>query len=292
MNDENNNCWAAIDVMGKILQGKLSLTWEEFNKAGYFILMPAFWEPINLKVFRASFINDNDELINQKFRYSYPPKKYCNKPGRCHLAGFPVFYCASEFLGAIQETIITSKSKTILEKYNNIIYVGEWGLSTKKKYMALDIRRQYPIKDTSKNEFCIGAYIYFLNQLFSSERGYDISSGLSFMLMHGVKKDDKIYQIFEGGCDAIIYSSVAKRGLFTNYVFNPSIIDNHELELRRVFKLKIPVINWYDAIRNTTTLPMEIISVGKPISKEGNLLLWAKPETSDMIFIDSFSKKI
>jgi len=292
MNNDVDKLRKAVEVMGKILNGQSSLTWEEFQKGGFYAIMPCKWEIESLRIYRASFINENDDLINIKSRYSYPPKELCNKAGRCHLADYPVFYGASDFLGAIQETIITRKNKTILQEYYNVIYVSEWEMPTKKNYIAYNLSQQYPMKDQSDIEIWRGVYQNFLNQLFRSEKGHGFSSGFSFMLMYGVRKENKIYPIFEGGCKAMIYPTVVKNGIFTNYALHPSIIDNHDLELNRIFKLKIPVINWYDAIRHKNAMPMEVLKVGKLISKDSNLLLWTKPDVSDNLFISRISKSV
>lgn len=302
-----------LRCINDIYTGKVPFTWEQFLKCKV-VIFGYIKRTVGVKgqkIYRASFIRENDKLKNLKSRYSYTPPELAEK-GRCNVKGYPVFYGASNFLGAIQEAIIAQKNPNILKDYNYEIYVSEWEILEPKKYFVYDTRNNLQINLGNQKVLFDSIYQNLINKIFTSKQGHDISSNLSFMLMNGSKQAGR-----EPGrlypppgvenCKFIFYPSVARNGKFINLAIHPSIIDENIISLVKIFKVGMPSIKddlikcpkeipfpllkeslssiIFDLLINSERLSFEFLKVGVLSENDGDNISWRDPVKTDYEYI-------
>jgi hypothetical protein len=229
------------------------------------------------KVYRASFIHDNEERINLKSGYSYPPPSL-TELGRCNLKGHPVFYCTPSFLGAIYEAILTRNDVNVLKEYDYFMYVSEWELSEKKNYHVYDTNFTVPLTSENEEDFFRTIYQLMINKIFTSKLGHDISANLSFNLM-GFKREATEFLTFPEptfgeNCKFIIYPTVVKDGKFPNFAIHPSIIDKIELKFNKVIKVLIPHFIDFERLTKMEPMPFVYLEVGTLMNNDGDEIRW------------------
>ena len=120
----------------------------------------------------------------------------------------------------------------------------------------------------------------FINKIFRSKRGHEISANLSNMLMHG---DYRFNEISEP-CKFITYKTVAKNGLFPNLAIHPSIIKDDILKFNKVLKIKLPRLDIKTLI-SINHLNFEILKTGLIKDEINKSLYWREPLKSDYEYI-------
>jgi hypothetical protein len=217
--------------------------------------------------------------------YSHPPKEKTLEPGRAHIKGYPVFYCAQDEITAIleQKDKINSENEFYLSEwelqnqpevvYHNLVLnsetiktgnplksIAEKDRDELKRLVKTNSKQD--IKDTLLNEIIDGFKL--LGDFFTMKgnQKYHITGSYGHYILYESKNQNQ-------KIDGLLFPSIENDHQTFNIAFHPDIVGSSQLKLSKIFKVKSS--RW---IEDKTDLNLEICKIGEVINDE---IIWKQP---------------
>jgi hypothetical protein len=207
--------------------------------------------------------------------FRYPPKSAAIQ-NKCNALGQPVTYCASDFLGAVTETIF-SKGPEIKPDYH--FFVSEWIIpDTPAKVFNTGERISNDDSWSPVERDVINEYLQTLEKCFTNREGYAFSSQFAQNILFGTPEKTNPYE-----CEIITYPSIGRKeeelsmkigAEWYNYAIVPSFFDKYQFH--RVYLIKTPTI------KEVMNLGLEFSLVGYADPDYPEIVRWKRPEKNDM----------
>ncbi len=282
----------AVVLNERIINGSIEPNWKDFRSGRLSQFRNKIIHNFNpCRFFRGSIIALNNPEISHESRYANPPGNLTSI-GRCNLPGESVLYTSIDFLGAIQETILTTKNPKVLDSTENVLFVSEWTIDNNYDYRAIDLDFVFPWINTGPLEFFDHVYFNQLNYLFRSHGHYGFSANFSSVVFNGTEINGKRYPIVPNNFDLIIYPSIVKNRKFSNYAFNPRLIKEGKLNLTKIWPVKLAKDYYNTLLKSEFMMHHGIRQYGIPSPYNQGLIRWFDMNIAERAYFASATANI
>ena len=210
--------------------------------------------------------------------FRYPPKSAAIG-NKCNIPGQPIAYCASDFLGAVTETIF-SKGPEIKPNYH--FFVSEWRIAN-VPVKVFNTSERIPNDDprSPDERDLVNEYLQTLEKCFTNPQGYTFSSQFAQNILFGTSEKTIPHEY-----DIIAFPSIARTqdqlrtkpgDDWNNYAIVPSCFDKYQFH--RVYLMQTPTM---EEVIKGDLRSFKFLLVGYPDPEYPGTVRWKRPDKSEL----------